>query len=164
MRSDSTSAQKPHMTEQELAVPPPGRRFSRRTLMRGALIGGAAGATAAAGAGFLLSPRIMTALAASTHEDAPTVVVQWNNAVLQAIRDLRPGPPMAARALAIVHTCMYDAWTAFDSVALPTQANGVPKCTPLSVARLPSSARRSALLPIARCSISSQRIRRCLLT
>lgn len=127
MRSDSTSAQKPHMTEQELAVPPPSRRFSRRTLMRGALIGGAAGATAAAGAGFLLSPRIMTALAASTHEDAPTVVVQWNNAVLQAIRDLRPGPPMAARALAIVHTCMYDAWTAFDSVALPTQANGVPK-------------------------------------
>jgi hypothetical protein len=58
----------------------------------------------------------------------PTVVVQWNNATLQAIRDLRPGPPMAARALAIVHTCMYDAWTAYHPVALPTQrTSGVPK-------------------------------------
>jgi hypothetical protein len=124
MRSDSFFAHERHLTELELPDTPTGRQMSRRTLMRGALVGGAAGA---ASAGLLLSPRIMTALAASTHEDASNAVVQWNNAALQAIRDLRPGPPMAARALAIVHTCIYDAWTAFDPVALPTQANGVPK-------------------------------------
>lgn len=48
------------------------------------------------------------------------VVVQWNNAALQAIRDTRPGPPMTARALAIVHTCMYDAWAAYDDRAIGT--------------------------------------------
>jgi hypothetical protein len=61
----------------------------------------------------------------STYTDAqettPSVVIQWNQAVLQAIRDTKPGPPMAARALAIVHTCIYDAWAAYDNRALGTQ-------------------------------------------
>ena len=52
---------------------------------------------------------------------ADNVVVQWNNAALQAIRDTRPGPPMVARGLAIVHTAMYDAWAAYDPLALGTQ-------------------------------------------
>jgi len=51
----------------------------------------------------------------------PNVVIQWNQAVLQAIRDTKPGPPMVARALAIVHTCIYDAWAAYDQHALGTQ-------------------------------------------
>src|SRR5215467_7207883 len=55
------------------------------------------------------------------------VVIQWNNAVLQAIRNVNPGPTIAARALAITHTCMYDAWTAYDGTAVPTQSNGIPK-------------------------------------
>jgi hypothetical protein len=38
------------------------------------------------------------------------VVLQWNQAVLQGVRDGTLGPPMAARALAVVHTCIYDAW------------------------------------------------------
>src|SRR5829696_6618300 len=29
----------------------------------------------------------------------------------------------AVRALAVVHTAIYDAWTAYDSVAVPTMAN-----------------------------------------
>ena len=37
------------------------------------------------------------------------VVVQWNVAALQGVRDSRIGPPMVARALAIVHTCIFDA-------------------------------------------------------
>ena len=37
------------------------------------------------------------------------VVLQWDNAALQAIRVTKPGPPIVARALAIVHTAMYDA-------------------------------------------------------
>ncbi len=55
-------------------------------------------------------------------------VIQWNNATLRAIRDVSPGPTVGSRALAIVHTAMYDAWTTYDNVALPTQRNnGIPK-------------------------------------
>ncbi len=52
------------------------------------------------------------------------VVLRWNNAALQAIRDTKPGPPMTARALAIVHTCMYDAWAAYDDKAIGTRWTG----------------------------------------
>jgi hypothetical protein len=34
------------------------------------------------------------------------------------------GAPVAARALAIVHTCMYDAWAAYDEHAAGTQLRG----------------------------------------
>ena len=49
------------------------------------------------------------------------VVIQWNQAALQGVRDSKPGPPMVARALAIVHTCIYDAWAAYDKRALGTE-------------------------------------------
>src|SRR5437660_339463 len=49
-----------------------------------------------------------------------TIVVDWNNAALQAIREGHPGPPQAARMLAMTHTCMYDAWAAYDPVAVGT--------------------------------------------
>ena len=52
------------------------------------------------------------------------VVVQWDAAALQGVRDSRIGPPMVARALAIVHTCMFDAWAAYDKWALGTQFGG----------------------------------------
>lgn len=52
--------------------------------------------------------------------DTRSVVVQWNDALLRAIRGVRMGPPMVARALAIAHTSMYDAWTAYDSRAIST--------------------------------------------
>lgn len=48
------------------------------------------------------------------------VVIQWNNAALQAIRTRHPGAPIAARALAIAHTCMFDAWAAYDRRAHAT--------------------------------------------
>ena len=38
--------------------------------------------------------------------------LRWNSATLQGIRDAKLGAPVMARALAIVHTCMYDAWAA----------------------------------------------------
>jgi hypothetical protein len=50
-----------------------------------------------------------------------TIVVRWNQAVLQAIRDTRMPPPQVARALAIVHTSMYDAWAAYDDRAVGTR-------------------------------------------
>lgn len=57
------------------------------------------------------------------------IVVGWNAVALQAIRDTRPGPPMAARSLGILHTSMYNAWSAFDARARPT-AKGAPARQP----------------------------------
>jgi hypothetical protein len=48
-------------------------------------------------------------------------VIRWNEAVLQGVRDSKLGPPMVARALAIVHTCIYDAWAAYDKDAVGTR-------------------------------------------
>src|SRR5438552_16752032 len=53
----------------------------------------------------------------------PNVVCDWNNAALAEVREsksLRNGPPIVARALAIAHTCMYDAWAAYDDIAVGT--------------------------------------------
>ena len=55
----------------------------------------------------------------------PNIVVQWDNAALQGIRDSKLGAPVVARAMAVVHTCMYDAWAAYDSAALGTQLRGM---------------------------------------
>jgi hypothetical protein len=43
--------------------------------------------------------------------------LSWNNAGLEAIRRMRMGPPMAARALHVLHAAMYDAWAAHDDLA-----------------------------------------------
>ena len=47
-----------------------------------------------------------------------TVVSDWNNAALAEVRLGRLGPPIVARALAVSHTCMYDAWTAYHRRAV----------------------------------------------
>ena len=47
-----------------------------------------------------------------------------NSAALQGIRDAKMGAPMAARALAVVHTCMYDVWAAYDEQAVGAQLSG----------------------------------------
>lgn len=79
----------------------------------------------------LLLPAALAICGASQIEAAPpakaaqpNVVIQWNMAALQAIRDLHPGPPMAARALAITHTCAFDAWAAYSKKAIGTQLGG----------------------------------------
>jgi hypothetical protein len=51
-------------------------------------------------------------------------VLQWNQAFLQGVRDSKLGPPMVARALAIAHTCIYDAWAAYDNRAVGTRLGG----------------------------------------
>jgi hypothetical protein len=53
-----------------------------------------------------------------------SVVVRWDEAALEAVRHAHFGPPMVARALAIVDTSMYDAWAAYDGVAVGTQLGG----------------------------------------
>src|SRR5262249_23307492 len=65
---------------------------------------------------------LVTALLCATSARA-TVVSDWNAAALAEVRlskSLRNGPPIVARALAIAHTCMYDAWAAYDVVAVGT--------------------------------------------
>jgi hypothetical protein len=52
------------------------------------------------------------------------VVVLWNNAVLQGVLDSRLGPPMVSRALAVTHTAIFDAWAAYDGVAVGTKLGG----------------------------------------
>src|SRR5215510_12790488 len=51
-------------------------------------------------------------------------VLRWDQAALQAVRDTGTGPTIAARAFAITHTCIYDAWAAYDPVAVGTRLGG----------------------------------------
>jgi hypothetical protein len=50
-------------------------------------------------------------------------VLKWNWELLQTIRANAPitGPTISARALGVVHTAMYDAWAAYDQVALDSR-------------------------------------------
>jgi hypothetical protein len=48
----------------------------------------------------------------------------WNQTALAAVSAGTLGPPMVARALAIVHTAMFDAWAAYDAVAVGTRLGG----------------------------------------
>jgi hypothetical protein len=93
-------------------------RISRGRLLKAASVGGLA----------LLAPGVAAAgRAGSARARAPrteNVVVQWNEALLQAVRDSKLGPPMVARALAIAHTCAYDAWAAYDRIAVGTRLGG----------------------------------------
>ena len=49
------------------------------------------------------------------------VVLRWDEQTLAAIRALHTGPTINARAVAIVHTAMYDAWAAYDETAVGTR-------------------------------------------
>ena len=51
------------------------------------------------------------------------VAIRWNDAILQGVRDSKLGPPMVSRALAVVHTSIFDAWAAYDRLAVGTKHN-----------------------------------------
>lgn len=70
----------------------------------------------------LISAAAAVGIAGTDTED--NNVVQWNDALLAAVRTGALGPPMVARALAIVHTCGYDAWAAYDDSAAGTRLGG----------------------------------------
>ncbi len=59
-----------------------------------------------------------------TPSAADNVVLRWSGALLAAVRTVKPGPPIVARAIGVTHTAMYDAWAAYDAVALATQSGG----------------------------------------
>jgi hypothetical protein len=52
------------------------------------------------------------------------VVLRWDEQTLAAFRALKTGPTINARALAVVHTAMYDAWAAYDPKAVGTRLGG----------------------------------------
>lgn len=79
------------------------------------------------------------------------VVLGWNTVALDAIRAAKAGPPVAARLLAVVHTSMYDAWAAYDKVALGTRLGATLRRplieqTPANQMRAVSFAAYAALL------------------
>ncbi len=62
------------------------------------------------------------ASAASGMGSTRSAVFQWNKTMLQAISVTKPGPPIVARMLGIVHTCMFDAWAAYHPSAVGTRS------------------------------------------
>src|SRR5438067_10085847 len=90
--------------------------FSRRRLLRSAGAGGLV----------LLLPRVARARPRGRRAVRPAenLVLQWNTAFLQGVRDSKLGPPMVSRALAVAHTSIFDAWTAYDRTAIGTRLGG----------------------------------------
>ena len=76
--------------------------------------------TVGAGGLILLNP--FQAAAAKTERG--NVLLRWNNAFLQGVRESKLGPPMVSRALAVAHTCIFDAWAAYDRLAVGTRLGG----------------------------------------
>jgi hypothetical protein len=93
----------------------------RNKLVRRASLACLGGVLAASVAGV----SVATPATAKMSRSGDTIVVQWNAAALQGVRDSTMGPPMVARALAIVHTCIFDAWAAYNSHAVGTRLGGM---------------------------------------
>jgi len=53
--------------------------------------------------------------------DQDNVVLRWNQAALDSIGATRTTPAIAARAFAILHSCIFDAWAAYDKTAKGTR-------------------------------------------
>jgi len=49
-----------------------------------------------------------------------SAVVEWNEALLAAVRNGPPRPTVITRSLYMVHRAMYDAWSLYDDFAVPT--------------------------------------------
>ncbi len=52
---------------------------------------------------------------------AQSIVTQWNDAAIEAVKATNFAPTKTARALAITNTCMYDAWAPYSKHANGTQ-------------------------------------------
>ncbi len=55
---------------------------------------------------------------------ATPVIAHWNEQTLRSILDAYLAPQSAARIIAVVQVCGYDALSAYDAVALSTQLGG----------------------------------------
>lgn len=73
---------------------------------------------------------VNAAAGATPVNPSDNVEIQWNAVALEAIRVTRPAPPVAARALAIVNTCTFDAWAVYDQRARGTRFGHALKAAP----------------------------------
>src|SRR5438105_5049291 len=56
---------------------------------------------------------------AQTTQKSPSVAVDWNEALLAAIRADKPRPTVVSRQLFLASATMYDAWAMYDATAKP---------------------------------------------
>ena len=82
---------------------------------------------------YWLAAFLLMVVSSSTVFAADNIVIQWNNVALEGVRISHIGPPQVARANAIVHTAMYDAWAAYDRVAVGTRLGGTLRRTPIEM-------------------------------
>jgi hypothetical protein len=73
---------------------------------------------------------VLAVLELTSAANSETISDYWDNVALAYIQRTGSRPPIAARTLAVMHAAMYDAWTAYDPVAVPTRANGILKRPP----------------------------------
>jgi hypothetical protein len=59
--------------------------------------------------------------ASASGEGRSDPVLRWNRTFLEGVRESTLAPPAVARGLAILNTCIYDAWAAYDPVASGTR-------------------------------------------
>lgn len=100
--------------------------MERRTFLRfstGAALSSALAACGGSGGGGSSTGHPPPAPSTPAPPSAPAAraTVGWNNVVLAAIRATAMPAPVAARALAVVHTAIYNAWAAYDVLAVSTR-------------------------------------------
>ncbi|WP_373518859.1 DUF6851 domain-containing protein [Pricia sp.] len=55
-----------------------------------------------------------------SHNSPKPIALQWNQITLEAIKITNSSPPLATRALAMVHTAMYGAWSGYNKCPFST--------------------------------------------
>jgi hypothetical protein len=97
----------------------PGPPLTRRRFL------GAAAAIASVSNGIGFNPSFEANAQSAQGLAEESVAVKWNRVLLEAVKATRTSDVATARALAIVHTAMFDAWACFDEKALSTQTGAI---------------------------------------
>jgi hypothetical protein len=63
-------------------------------------------------------------------DPSPTVSAVWDRALQEALVRKSPGPTISARAFAVLHTALYDAWAGYDEVALTVSSGAAMRRQP----------------------------------
>src|SRR5688572_30813355 len=66
---------------------------------------------------------------------AQSIAREWDERILQNIRNDSPNPPVHARNLFHLSVCMYDAWAAYDNVAVGYLYHGKATAADVAAAR-----------------------------
>lgn len=88
---------------------------------------------------------------------AGDMVVQWNEQLLDAIRIVKPAPPVASRAMAIVHTAVFDAVNSICNgyTAYATMTAVHPKASQEAAVAAAAERTLSALFPTLQSTFSA---------